>query len=178
MTTETTTGMKQTETDNEQVADAPEHQPDAAELLDKELAADLRRQYDMLHQRAEEIENEAGRIDETAEHLSDAADLLDGELAADLRRHHDDLHERAGEIGALSEQLREAAQHLSDAADLLDEGISARLREGSEQVDSRPGDPAPWNWVKGLQSVWSGQGNNGPDDQGDAGSGNEKEATA
>ena len=146
--------------------------------MDKELAADLRRQYDMLHQRAEEIENEAGRMDETAEHLSDAADLLDGELAADLRRHHGYLHERAGDLGALAEQLREAAQHLSDAADLLDEGISAQLREGSEQVDSGPGDPEPWDWVKGLKSVWSGQVNNRPDDQGQTGYDNEKETTA
>ena len=124
MTTEPTTGTE-------------EHEA-AADLSDEELAADLRRRYDELSERAEELEDEAGRIGGAAEHLSEAADLLEGEVATYLDGQYAMLHERADEIGAEAEGVREAAEHLSDAADLLEEGVPAQGEGGGGEREATP----------------------------------------
>lgn len=120
MTTETTAGSEE-----EAVAD---------DLLDKELAADLRQYADRLHERAEKLESEHARIEVAVEKISDADDLLDEGISDRLREGYDRLCRREEELEAKAEQMREAAYKLSDAADLLDGGISDR--EGSDPEDA------------------------------------------
>ena len=124
MTTETTTAAEQPET----VSD---------DLFDKELAADLRRYADQIHERAEKLESEHARIEVAVEKISDADDLLDEGISDRLREGYDRLCRREEELEAKAEQMREAAYKLSEAADLLDGGISDR--EGSDQGDTGSG---------------------------------------